>query len=60
MTGWNGWIGEGMFGMLHLIWWALGIAGAAMLARWLLGSRRQQDEGEDRVLAVLRERWACV
>jgi hypothetical protein len=36
----------------------MGIAGVAMLARWLLGSRRLQVAGEDRAPAILRERCA--
>lgn len=58
MTGWNGWGGAGMFGIVHLLWWALLIAGVVVLARWLLSTRRQRNSSEDRALAILRERFA--
>ena len=57
-TGWNAWGGVGIFGMFHLLWWRLVIAGIAVFARWLPGSRRQRDTGEDRAPAFLRKRFA--
>jgi uncharacterized membrane protein len=57
MTGWDGWIRVGTFGCcISLV--AMGIVSVAMLAHWLLGSLRQQDDGEDRALAVLKMRFA--
>jgi uncharacterized membrane protein len=53
---WLDWRGHVRHAVSALV--GMGIAGVAMLARWLVGSRRQQDEGEDRALAVLRERYA--
>jgi len=52
--GWgSGW---GWFGLTHmLLWWVLLVLGIAVLAKWLLGSRR---EGGDRALDVLKERYA--
>ena len=58
MTAWNGWGGAGMFGMFHLLWWALIIAGVVVLVRWLQGSRQQRGAGEDRALSIARERFA--
>jgi putative membrane protein len=52
--GWgSGW---GWFGVTHmLLWWVLLILGIAVLAKWLIGSRR---ESGDRALDVLKERYA--
>jgi len=38
-----------------LLWWVLLILGIAVLAKWLIGARR---EGGDRALEVLKERYA--
>jgi putative membrane protein len=52
--GWgSGW---GWFGLTHmLLWWVLLILGIAVLAKWLIGARR---ESGDRALDVLKERYA--
>ncbi len=57
MMGWNdGW---GMFAMLHmLLWWVLIILGIVVLAKWAFGARQPKSSGEDRALAILRERYA--
>jgi putative membrane protein len=48
------------FGVVHmLLWWVFIVLGIAVLARWLLGGgRRQRHLGDDRALAILRERYA--
>lgn len=54
-----GWGGTGFFGLGHLLWWALIIVGAILLARWLMRdvlSNRRADG--DRALSILKERYA--
>lgn len=48
--GTEGWF----FGLMHLAWWALLIAAAVVLFRFLLTDRRMAD----RSLEILRERYA--
>ena len=60
---WDPWgngygMGWGWFGAMHLLWWLLLIAGAAVLLRYILGVKGGQGRGDDRSLAVLRERYA--
>jgi putative membrane protein len=56
MWGWDGaWgAGWGWFGLMHLVWWLLLIAGAVVLVRALAGSWRDRDSA----LQILRERYA--
>ena len=61
MMGWgNGWgAGWGLYGLVHLLWWALLILGIIALARWLFfGAHGVRRADEDRALAILRERYA--
>ena len=61
MMGWwnNGWGGGAMFGIAHLLWWALLIAGVFVIARWLGGSWRDSGQPrEDLALSILKERYA--
>lgn len=55
--GWTGGYGGGwwLFGLMHLLWWLLLIAGAVALVRLILWSR---SDGEDRAESILRERYA--
>jgi putative membrane protein len=54
-----GWGGSGFFGLGHLLWWALLIAGVIVLVRWLMrGGSRSGGDGEDRALSILKERYA--
>lgn len=49
----------GLFGLGHLLWWALLIAGVILLARWLLrGAAFGQRAREMRALSILKERYA--
>lgn len=54
--GWDGgWgMGWGWFGLMHLAWWLVLIAGAAFLVRALWGGRDRRDGALD----ILRERYA--
>lgn len=56
MWGWDGsWgMGWGWFGLAHLLWWLLLIAGAIALVRALGAGRRGRDSAMD----ILRERYA--
>ena len=58
MWGWDGAgaAGWGWFGLMHLAWWLLLIAGAVVLVRLLSGPR--QRGSDDRALDILRERYA--
>ena len=58
--GWGGGYGYGMawFGLLHLLWWLVLIAGAAALVRWIFGAGHAARRGDDRATAILRERYA--
>lgn len=64
MMGWGyGPYGGGweIFGVVHmLLWWLLIILGIVVLARWGFGGghRGGRADGEDRALAILRERYA--
>lgn len=55
---WNGWdaYGPAWFGLMHLVWWLLLIAGATALIKVILrpGSRRSEDGARQ----ILRERYA--
>jgi putative membrane protein len=55
MWDWHG--GWGWFGAMHLLWWAVVVAGLAVLWRSVAG-RRGGGEREDHALAILRERYA--
>lgn len=51
--------GMGLFGLGHLLWWALLIAGVILLVRWLLrGGGFAERAGERRALSILKERYA--
>lgn len=54
--GWSGGYGAGwwMFGVVHLLWWLLLIAGGVALVRLLLRPRSEHDTAR----AILRERYA--
>lgn len=56
MWGWDGsWgMGWGWFGLVHLLWWLVLVAGAVVLVRALAGRR----SGRDRAMDILRERYA--
>jgi hypothetical protein len=49
LGGW-GWF----FGLMHLAWWALLVAGAVIVVRYLVGERRTDDRSRE----ILRERYA--
>ena len=51
-----GWGGGGGFGLGHLLWWALVIAGIVLLVRSLSGTSRSDDGS--RALRILEERYA--
>jgi len=55
---WNHWpgMGPGWGGLLMLLIWLAAVAGAVVLARWLL--RRDNGTANDRALALLNERYA--
>lgn len=57
MWGWDGsWgMGWGWFGLMHLAWWLLLVAGAVVVVRALLGGRWSR---QDSALDILRERYA--
>lgn len=57
MWGWDGgWgMGWGWFGLMHLVWWLLLIAGAVVLVRALMGGRAHR---RDSAMDILRERYA--
>jgi putative membrane protein len=48
--------GWGFFGLMHLVWWALLLAGAVVLLRALFGERH--GGRADSALQILRERYA--
>jgi len=54
--GWS--MGWGWFGLMHLLWWALLVAGVVAVFRW--GSTRGLRSGSasGRPLEILRERYA--
>lgn len=58
----DGWsvAGWGWFGLLHLLWWLLIIAGIVALVRWIFGGggRIAPAPRENRALEILRERYA--
>ena len=56
MWGWDG--GWGWFGVMHLLWWALIIAGAVLLYRSLAGRSLSGGAPADRSFEILRERFA--
>lgn len=55
---WNHWpgMGPGWGGLVMLLIWLAAVAGAVVLARWLL--RRDSTSPDDRALALLNERYA--
>jgi len=56
MMGWGG--GPG-FGLWHLLWWVLLIAGIVFVVRLLAGGGRTWGrDAPDRALEILRERYA--
>lgn len=61
MMGW-GWSGFGMISMV--LWWVVLLLAVVVLARWLLGERRDAAKtgdaraGGDDSLRILRERFA--
>jgi len=63
MMGW-GWHGGawgpgwGAFGLMHVLWWVLIVAAIVVLIRGVRGRREPGAPGEDRALAILRERYA--
>lgn len=62
MMGWGwhgGWgPGWGMFGLMHVLWWILIVAAIVVLIRGIAGRHAPRSPGEDRALAILRERYA--
>jgi putative membrane protein len=60
MTSWGcGYGGFGMFGLFHLMGWVLLVVGTVALVRWSLHyGRHKGASGDDRALAILRERFA--
>jgi putative membrane protein len=59
MYGWDGgWgMGWGWFGLMHVLWWVLLVAGAVVLFRVVLGPDRPSRR-HDSALQILRERYA--
>lgn len=55
MMGWDG--GGWGFGLMHVLWWVFLVVGVVALVRWT-GPRHYHHGGEDRALAILRERYA--
>ena len=55
---WNHWpgMGPGWGGLIMLLIWVAAVAGAVVLARWLL--RRDSAPPDDRALTLLNERYA--
>lgn len=53
MWGWDA--GWGFFGLMHVLWWVLLIAGAVLVVRALSGGGRPRH---DSALQILRERYA--
>ena len=55
---WDHWpgMGPGWGGLVMLLIWLAAVAGAVVLARWLL--RRDNGSPEDRALTLLNERYA--
>lgn len=55
---WNHWpgMGPGWGGLVMLLIWLAAVAGAVVVARWLL--RRDSASPDDRALALLNERYA--
>jgi putative membrane protein len=59
MMGWGGGWGWSWFGIVHMVlWWFLIILGIVVLAKWLFGGGGSRAGGDDRALAILRERYA--
>ncbi len=62
MMGWGwhgGWgPGWGMFGLMHVLWWVLIVVAIVVLIRGIGGRHVPRAPGEDRALAILRERYA--
>lgn len=60
MMGWGGGWGWGFLGLIHMVlWWFLIILGIVVLAKWLFsGGGSGRPAGQDRALAILRERFA--
>jgi len=59
MTEWDGWGVGAMFGLGHLLWWALIVVAIVVFVRWLTkDTRRASGPGEDRAFEILRERYA--
>lgn len=58
--GWGGGWGWSWFGIVHMVLWSfLIILGIAVLAKWLFGGGGGgRSTGDDRALAILRERYA--
>jgi putative membrane protein len=58
MWGWDGSGGWGWFGLMHLLWWVVVIAGGIAVFRWGVGSRPRGQPGAGRPLEILGERFA--
>jgi putative membrane protein len=61
MMGWGGGWGWGWFSIVHMVlWWFLIVLGIVVLAKWLFGGGGSggRSAGDDRSLAILRERYA--
>jgi putative membrane protein len=60
MWGWEGgWgAGWGWFGLMHLLWWALAIAGVVAVFRWGTSNGARAGSRAQRPLDILRERYA--
>jgi putative membrane protein len=61
MHGWGVWgPGWAAFGVLHLLVWIVIVIGTAWLVRWIWtrDGRPPAAGGDDRALAILRERYA--
>ncbi len=56
MMGGYGMGGYGFGGIFMVVWWALIIFGIVMLVKWL--SKPQGNDGSDKALHILRERYA--
>jgi putative membrane protein len=59
MMGWDGWGFGAMFGLGHLLWWALIVVAIVVFVRWLTkDARRAGGPAGDRAIEILRERFA--
>ena len=56
MWGWDG--SWGWFGLMHLVWWVVAIAGAVVVFRFFAGRPGGNVSAGDHAFEILRERFA--